>query len=99
MDSRMLVNLRVDKLSSDGFGIKFEYGQAWGDQIDIVTVSVPMFGQMRSYHWSKRNDLWLISINHKSKSGSICFSFDKSKMDDSKENDYSAQLYWQKFWN
>ncbi len=98
MESRILFNIRVDKQSDSGFGIKFEYGHAWGDQLDIVTVSVPSAGQMRSFHWSRRNDLWLVSLNHKSKSGIISLTFDKSKVEPYGLRDYSAQLYWQKNW-
>lgn len=98
MESRILFNIRVDKVSESGFGIKFEYGHAWGDQLDIVSVSVPSAGQMRSFHWSLRNDLCLVSLNHKSKSGVISLTFDKSRIEPSGLSEYSAQLYWQKNW-
>jgi hypothetical protein len=98
MESRLLFNIRVDRQSASGFGVKFEYGHAWGDELDIVTVSVPSAGQMRSFHWSKRNDLWLVSFNHKSKSGIISLTFDKSTVVPSKSSEFSTQLYWQKNW-
>jgi len=98
MESRMLFNIRVDKQSASGFGVKLEYGHAWGDQLDLVTVSVPSAGQMRSFRWSLRNDLWLASLNHKSKSGVISLTLDKSRVESSGLSEYSAQLYWQKNW-
>jgi len=98
LESRVLLNVRADKQSASGFGVKIEYGHAWGDQLDLVTVSVPSAGQMRSFHWSLRNDLWLVSLNHKSKSRVISLTLDKSRVEPSGLNEYSIQLYWQKNW-